>query len=161
MWSTIRSAVVGRPSEVSSVNARKALISVFALAAMTLTSCGTLNRAGKDLVLGAGTPILMVYGGATDGLESAQSVRAGLGSGAAVQVVAFPFTFFYHAIEHGIYGLVHLVDLPMCALYGPAELHPSGPEVMPLDIYQGTPFDSWAGKQGTDAESGEMVPAGN
>lgn len=143
------------------MNARKALISVFALAAMTLTSCGTLNRAGKDLTLGVATPILMVYGGATDGLQTAQSVRTGMGSGAAVQVVAFPFTFFYHAIEHGVYGLVHLVDLPLCLLYGPAELHPHGPEVAPLDIYQGTPFDSWAAKKGTDAESGEMVPAGN
>ena len=146
------------------MNARKVLISVFALAAMTLTSCGTLNRAGKDLMLGVGTPVLMIYGGATDGLTKSQSVRDGMGSGAAVQVAAFPFTFFYHAIEHGIYGIVHLVDLPFCLFYGPAELHPAGPEVMPLDIYQGTWFDSWAkpgSKAGTDAESGEMVPSGN
>jgi predicted small secreted protein len=148
------------------VNARKALISVFALAATTLTSCGTLNRAGKDIFLGVGTPVLMIYGGATDGLTTSQNVREGMGSGAAVQVAAFPFTFAYHAIEHGIYGLTHLVDLPFCLFYGPAELHPAGPEVMPLDIYQGTLFDRWAAgskgtKAGTDAESGEMIPAGN
>lgn len=143
------------------MNARKVLISVFALAAMTLTSCGTFSRAGKDIMLGVGTPILMLYGGATDGLQTAQSVRSGMGSGAAVQVAAFPFTFFYHAIEHGIYGMVHLVDLPLCLLYGPAELHPHGPEIRPLDIYQGTWFDWGAGNEGTDAESGEMVPAGN
>tara|TARA_R110002073_G_scaffold105798_1_gene239123 strand:+ start:736 stop:1269 length:534 start_codon:yes stop_codon:yes gene_type:complete len=153
-------AEIGRPSEVSSVNARKALISVFALAAMTLTSCGTLNRAGKDIMLGVGTPVLMVYGGATDGLTTSQNVREGMGSGAAVQVLSFPFTFAYHAFEHGVYGLVHLVDLPFCLFYGPAELHPAGPEVMPLDIYQGTWFDGDA-KASTDAESGEMIPSGN
>jgi len=128
---------------------------------MTLTSCGTLNRAGKDLMLGVGTPVLMIYGGATDGLQTSQNVREGMGSGAAVQVLSFPFTFAYHAFEHGLYGLAHLVDLPFCVLYGPAELHPAGPEVMPLDIYQGTWFDSWAAKSksGTDAESGEMIPS--
>ena len=143
------------------MNARQALLSVFALAALTLTSCGTLNRAGKDLMLGVGTPVLMVYGGATDGLQTAQSVQDGLGSSGAVQVAAFPFTFAYHAFEHGIYGFAHIVDLPLCVLYGPAELAPFGPEVMPLDIYQGTWFDSWAAdsKQGTDPESGEMVPS--
>jgi predicted small secreted protein len=144
------------------VNARKALISVIALMAMTLTSCGTINRAGKDIMLGAATPVLMLYGGATDGLSTSQSVREGMGSSAAIQVIAFPFTFFYHAIEHGIYGVTHLVDLPLCALYGPAELHPAGPKIMPLDIYQGTWFDSWADSgASTDAESGEMISSGN
>ena len=142
------------------MNARKALLSVSTLLALTFTSCGTVNRAGKDLMLGVGTPVLMIYGGATDGYASSQSVSDGLGSGGVMQVVSFPFTFFYHALEHGIYGIVHLVDLPLCLFYGPAELHPYGPEVMPLDIYQGTWFDTWAdkSKHGTDAESGEMVP---
>jgi len=141
----------------------KLLLSVSAISCLTLASCGTLNRAGKDLMLGVGTPVLMIYGGATDGLTTAQSVRSGLDAGSPVQVAAFPFTFFYHALEHGVYGIVHLVDLPLCLLYGAAELHPAGPEVMPLDIYQGTWFDRWAedAKMGTDAESGEMVPAGN
>ncbi|MFK7742272.1 MAG: hypothetical protein AB8H80_18305 [Planctomycetota bacterium] len=142
------------------MNARNALLSVFALLTLTFASCGTLNRAGKDLMLGVGTPILMIYGGATDGYQTSLEVRDGLGSGSPVQVAAFPFTFFYHALEHGIYGIVHLVDLPLCLFYGAAELHPYGPEVMPLDIYQGTWFDNWAegAKQGTDAESGELVP---
>ncbi|MBL8754620.1 MAG: hypothetical protein JNK15_15050 [Planctomycetes bacterium] len=142
------------------MNARNVLLSLSALLATTLTSCGTLNRAGKDLFLGVGTPVLMVYGGATDGYNSSMNVRTGMKSGGAVQVLAFPFTFAYHALEHGIYGIVHLVDLPLCALYGAAELiPPSGPEVKPLDIYQGTWFDKWAApKKGTDAESGEMVP---
>jgi predicted small secreted protein len=145
------------------VNARNALLSVSALMATTLASCGTLNRAGKDLMLGIGTPVLMVYGGATDGVTSAQNVRTGLDSGSPVEVLAFPFTFLYHAIEHGIYGVVHIVDFFAFPLYGAAELHPYGPEIMPLDIYQGTFFDTWAEehrqRRGTDAESGEMVPA--
>jgi predicted small secreted protein len=133
------------------VNARQALLSVFALLALTFTSCGTFNRAGKDIMLGAGTPVLMLYGGATDGLTTAQSIREGMGSGAAVQVLSLPFTFFYHALEHGIYGLVHVVDLPMCVLYGAAEVAPYGPEVKPIDIYQGTIFDAPAGES-TDAQ---------
>lgn len=140
------------------MNARTALLSLSALLATTLTSCGTLNRAGKDLVLGVGTPVLMVYGGATDGYTSAKSVRTGLDSGAAVEVLAFPFTFAYHAFEHALYGVVHLVDLPLCVLYGAAEIHPYGPEIKPLDFYQGTWFDRDE-KSGTDAESGEMVPS--
>lgn len=144
------------------MNAPKALLSLSALLALPLASCGTLNRAGKDLFLGVGTPILMVYGGATDGYTSAKSVRTGMDSGAAVEVLAFPFTFAYHAIEHGVYGIVHIIDFPLCLFYGAAELHPAGPEIMPLDFYQGTWFDKWAAKgkkKGTDAESGEMVPA--
>ena len=144
------------------MHVRKALLSVFALLALTFTSCGTFKRAGKDIFIGASTPVLMLYGGATDGLTTAKSIREGMGSGGAVQVIALPFTFFYHALEHGIYGLVHVADLPMCVLYGAAELHPYGPEVMPLDIYQGTWFDGAedSAAAGTDAESGEMVPAG-
>lgn len=143
------------------MNARNALLSVFAVLTLTFASCGTLNRAGKDLFLGVGTPVLMLYGGATDGYETSADVRSGLGSGAPVQVAAFPFTFAYHALEHGIYGVVHIVDFFMFPFYGLAEMHPYGPDIMPLDIYQGTWFDSWAeqSKRGTDAESGEMVPA--
>ena len=142
------------------MNARKALLSLSVLAATTLTSCGTLNRAGKDVFIGVCTPLLMVYGGATDGYESAKSVRTGLDSGAAVEVLSFPFTFAYHAFEHFIYGVVHIVDFPLCLFYGAAELHPYGPEIKPLDFYHGTWFDKWAEKNdekksGTDAESGQ------
>lgn len=144
------------------MNARKVLLSASALLATTFASCGTLNRAGKDLFLGVGTPILMIYGGSTDGVTSAQNVRDGMGSGDAVGALAFPFTFCYHAFEHFLYGVVHIIDFPLCLFYGAAELYPNGPEIKPLDIYQGTWFDDWAGtnepkKTGTDAESGEMV----
>ena len=143
------------------MNARNALLSVSALLALTLSSCGSVNRAGKDLMLGVGTPVLMFYGGATDGYTSAKNVRTCMDSGAAVEVLAFPFTFAYHAVEHFIYGVVHIVDFCLFPFYGLYELHPATPAVMPLDIYQGTWFDRWAEenarRQGTDAESGERV----
>ena len=131
------------------MNARNALLPVSALLALTAASCGTVNRAGKDLMLGIGTPVLMIYGGATDGYATSVDVREGLDSGGAVQVLSFPFTFFYHAAEHFIYGVAHLVDLPLCVFYGAAELSPYGPEVKPLDIYRGTIFDDWAAKRFT------------
>lgn len=149
----------GRATEEPRVNARNALLSLSVLAATTLTSCGTLNRAGKDAAIGICTiiPVLPIYGGATDGATSAQNVRSGLGSGAGTEVLAFPFTFLYHGIEHFCYGLVHIIDLPLCLFWGAAELHPHGPEVKPIDTYQGTWFDTWAEKHAkkTDAESGE------
>ena len=136
------------------------LLTVSALLATTLASCGTLNRAGKDVFVGALTivPLLPIYGGATDGASSAKSVRTGMDAGGVVEVLAFPFTFTYHAFEHFMYGVMHIIDLPMCLFWGAAELNPSGPEVMPLDIYQGTWFDTWAGsgkKTGTDPQTGE------
>jgi hypothetical protein len=136
------------------------LLTVSALLATTFASCGTLNRAGKDAVLGAATPLLMIYGGATDGASSAQSVRNGMEAGGVVEVLSFPFTFTYHAFEHFIYGVVHIIDLPMCLFYGAAELNPNGPEVKPLGIYQGTWFDDWAAKgkkKGTDPQTGEPM----
>ena len=145
------------------MNASKALLSLSALLALPLASCGTLNRAGKDVMLGVGTPVLMIYGGATDGYTSAKSVRTGMDSGAAVEVLAFPFTFAYHAIEHGIYGVIHIIDLPLCLFYGAAEAHPYGPEIKPLDFYDGTWCGTWSthrqAKSGTDAQSGSPTPA--
>lgn len=146
------------------MNARKALLSVSVLLATTLASCGTFSRACKDVTIGVLTviPVIPIYGGATDGATSAQNVRKGMDSGAGVEVLAFPFTFLYHGLEHILYGVVHIIDLPCCLVYWTAEVHPNGPEIKPLDIYQGTWFDSWSKKKkSTDAESGEMVPAGN
>jgi len=145
------------------VNARKALLSFSAVLALTLTSCGTAMRAGKDVLIGNPVSVvaLMLYGGTTDGLADARSIREGTGSNGVVEVLAFPLTFAYHAIEHGIWSLAYLVDLPLCAFYWMGELHPS--DVAPLDIYDNTPFDYWYrsfSEGGTDPESGEMVPTG-
>jgi hypothetical protein len=149
------------------LNARNALLALAALGATTFTSCGTARRAGKDLFVTVVSPALIVYGGATDGYSTAGEVRRGLDSGGAMQVLAFPFTFLYHAFEHTLYCGAHLVDLPLCAFYAFADVNPNGPDVKPLQIYQGTWFDKpedregyWARPSGTDATSGETTPPG-
>jgi len=154
-----------RSNEVSRVKAPKALLSLSLVAATSLTSCGTLNRAGKDVFLGIGTPVLMLYGGATDGYASAKAVRTGMDANAGIEVLFFPFTFIWYAIEHGVCGIVHIIDFCFTPFYGLAELHPAGPDIKPLDFYQGTWFDSWAEdkddkKEGTDAESGQPANGG-
>lgn len=141
------------------MNARNALLAVTIGLTATLTSCGTLRRAGKDAFVGVTSPFLIVYGGATDGYGSARDVRKGLDSGSAVEVLSFPFTFFYHAVEHALYCGVHILDLPLCPLYALTELPPNSPEIKPLDFYQGTWFDEVDGS-GTDATSGETLPPG-
>lgn len=141
------------------MNARNALLAASALLTVTLGSCGTLNRAGKDAMIGVASVPLWLYGGATDGYQSARDVRSGLQGGSVVEVVSFPFTFAYHTLKHVIYWGIHVVDLPLCGLYWMAEVHPYGPEIKPLDFYQGTIFDQPAKKKsGTDAESGEQLP---
>ncbi len=142
------------------MNARNALLAVTLTLSATLVSCGSARRAGKDLFVGAASPVLVVYGGATDGFDSARSVRSGLDSGSAVEVLAFPFTFFYHSIEHAIYCAIHILDLPLTPLYALTELPPASSPVQPLDFYQGTWFDEEPKGSGTDATSGETVPPG-
>jgi hypothetical protein len=140
------------------LKARSALLAVLALAT---ASCGSLRRAGKDLFVTVASPVLIVYGGATDGYGSAKGVRDGLGSGSAMEVLAFPFTFLYHAVEHTIYCGIHFLDLPFCPFYALAELPPGNVPIKPLDFYQGTWFDMEKDKQGahssTDATSGEQT----
>ncbi|MGE3171101.1 MAG: hypothetical protein AB7O97_00660 [Planctomycetota bacterium] len=127
--------------------------------AATLASCGSLRRAGKDAFIGISSPFLILYGGATDGYGSARTVRQGLDSGSAVEVLAFPFTFFYHAVEHALYCGVHILDLPFTPFYALTELPPDSAEIKPLDFYQGTWFDE-PEMSGTDATSGETTPPG-
>jgi len=138
------------------LNVRSVLLAVSALLTVTLASCGTARRAGKDAFVGVLTPVWMIYGGATDGYVTAKGVRNGMEAGSSMEVLAFPFTFLYHAVEHGIYGVIHIIDLPLCLFYGAAELHPAGPEIQPLDFYQGTWFDTEP-KSSTDAQSGQPV----
>ncbi|HEX5052372.1 MAG TPA: hypothetical protein VFZ65_11400 [Planctomycetota bacterium] len=144
------------------MNARKALIAVSALSTVALTSCGTLRRAGKDVVIGALTPAVAIYGGATDGFASAKSVRNGLESGSVTEVISFPFTFLYHTFEHTIYCVIHIVDLFGCPFYGLAEIAPNGSNVTPLDFYTGTWFDKASDHKvvrgGTDSQTGEPMP---
>ncbi|MCB9877312.1 MAG: hypothetical protein H6835_06890 [Planctomycetes bacterium] len=125
------------------------------LLSLCLGACGTLNRAGKDLAIGVASPVLMLWNGASDGVATAGMVRESAGAGWVVQAAVTPFTCVFHVIEHGCYGLVHVVDLPLCVVYGAAsQLYPAGHEVEPLDIYQGTWFDRWAAeaRRGHDIE---------
>jgi hypothetical protein len=116
-----------------------------------------MRRAGKDAFIGVLSLPLIVYGGATDGYASAKAVRTGMESGSAMEVLAFPFTFTYHALKHTLYWGIHVVDFCFTPAYGLAEMHPYGPEIRPLDFYQGTWFDVPT-KSGTDAQSGEQLP---
>jgi hypothetical protein len=133
------------------LNARNALLAVTLTLTATLASCGSLRRAGKDAFVAVASPVLVVYGGATDGYESARAVRTGLDSGSAVEVLAFPFTFFYHGIEHAIYCGIHLLDLPLTPLYALTELPPASVPIEPLDFYQGTWFDEAPAGDSSDA----------
>jgi hypothetical protein len=141
------------------LNARKALLATSLGLLATLTSCGTLKRAGKDVFVGVTSPYLILYGGAVDGSASAHGARVGLDSGGAIEVIAFPFTFLYHALEHTMYCAIHVIDLPFCPLYALTEIPKDSTPVQPLDFYQGTWFDS-PKDSGTDATSGEKLPPG-
>jgi predicted small secreted protein len=141
------------------LNLRKLTTTAIVFLALSLTSCGTARRAGKDLFLGIGTPVLMLYGGGTDAAATAQEVEAGLGGSAATEFFATVVSFPFHAIKHGFYGLVHAADFFLFPIYGLAELHPYGPDIEPLDYYTGTWFDRSDDETGTgtDAETGEPL----
>ena len=99
-------------------------------------------------------PVLIPYGGFTDGFTSANEVADGLDGGSATQLMALPFTTTYHLFKHLCYGVIHALDFVAFPIYGAAELHPYGPEVEPLDFYTGTWFDE-NGQSGTDPQTGE------
>ena len=125
------------------------------LLALVLTSCGTARRAGKDASVVLLSPVIIPYGGFTDGFTAAKEVRQGLEGSGATEVLAMPFTTAYHLVKHTLWGVFHLIDFVAFPIYGAAELHPNGPEIEPLDYYTGTIFDKEPSKSGTDAESGE------
>ncbi len=135
---------------------RKTAVFAALLLALSMTSCGTVRRAGKDLSMVLLSPIVVPYGGFTDGYASSVEVREGLRGSAATQVLAMPFTTIYQLAKHLCWTFVHAGDFLLFPIYGAAELHPNGPEIEPLDFYTGTFFDdpNW-GKSGTDPESGE------
>ena len=96
----------------------------------------------------------MIYGGSTDAVTDVQEATDALDMGPFAQVVAFPFYFLYHGVKHALYSVIHIVDAPLCVLYGAAELHPDGPEIKPLDYYQ-VPWIRSKPRFVTDFESGE------
>ena len=138
------------------LNLSTALLGAASLLPLTITSCGTANRMGKDLSVTALSPAIALYGGATDGYAAAKAIGNGFGENAGVEVVALPFTFLWHTVKHVAYCGYHALDFVLFPAYGLAELNPNGPDVKPLDIYSGTIFDKKPGAS-TDAESGETI----
>lgn len=132
------------------------ILTLFAFLGLTLASCGTARRAGKDAAVTVLSPGIILYGGGVDGFTTAQEVREGLGGGVFTEVLALPPAFVIHAVKHTFIAGAHAVDLLFAPVYGLAELHPYGPEVKPLDYYTGTVFDEDR-PAGTDAESGERT----
>ncbi len=120
----------------------------------SLTSCGTVRRAGKDLLITAGSPLIVLYGAGTDGAADAANIQKGFEGSDATQVVFFPFTFAYRLVDHTFSCALHALDFVATPLYGLAELHPNGPDIQPLQIYTGTFFDEQPGEDG-DVETGE------
>lgn len=141
------------------MNLRTSCVLAFvAFLVLSLSSCGTVRRAGKDLGVVAVSPALVLYGGFTDGYTTAREVRTGLGGGPIVEVITMIPASIFHTVKHAIYIVFHAVDFVLFPVYGAAELHPYGPEIKPLDYYTGTFFDQEPKKSATDASSGEEAP---
>jgi predicted small secreted protein len=140
------------------LNLRKAALSTFALLALTLTSCDTVRRAGKDLTVAVLSPGIVLYGAATDAVDTTDQAREALGGGAVMQTITLPFAFLWRGIVHTLYCGAHAVDFFFFPVYGLADLHPNGPKIEPLDFYQGTWFDRETDTTSVpDAQSGEEV----
>ncbi len=115
----------------------------FALLALlfALPSCGTVNRAGKDLGIVVTSPFVILYGAGVDGLSTAKEAREGMNGGAATEVLVFIPAVLFHGVKHALYVVLHAIDFCLFPFYGITELHPYGREVEPLDYYTGTIFD--------------------
>ena len=140
------------------MNLRKTLIAAVAVLSIPLASCGTTRRAGKDLGIVVTSPILIPYAGFTDGFANAGEVADGLCLGASpgYELLSIPFTTLFGLVKHTFLVGIHAIDFFAFPIYGAAELHPYGPEVEPLDYYEGTLFDRDDTPSGTDAETGAM-----
>ena len=143
------------------MNLRKALlVACTVFLAMSFVACGTMRRTGKDLAVVVTCPVLIPYAAGTDAASTSQEVRKGLDAGPAAEVIAFLPAFFFHTIKHAFYVIIHAVDACLFWAWGLAELHPSGPEIQPLDYYQNTWFDRPEDQKKTDSQSGEPFQRG-
>jgi predicted small secreted protein len=138
------------------LNLRKAALTTFAVLALSLSSCNTVRRAGKDFTVAILSPGIILYGAATDAVSTTEQARDALGGGSVMQTVTLPFAFLWRGVIHTLYCGAHALDFLFFPVYGLADLHPNGPEIKPLDFYQGTWFDRDP-KEGSamDAQSGE------
>ena len=151
------------------IRLRFAAISVLT-AAMLTTSCGSLRRLGKDVFIVGTSPLIVLYGAATDGWGDSESFfknydpdnrkrmplpQIGFADPLILlhhelpvdpvnwplAILAFPVTFLLNAVKHTYYCARYAFDIVAFPAFGLAELHPNGPVVEPLDIYSGTIFD--------------------
>lgn len=138
------------------MNPRKVgIVALFAALCLVLSSCGTARRAGKDLGITVASPFVVLYGGGTDAYTTAREARTGSDSGTMTEVLVMVPAFVWHTFKHAIYCVIHAVDFCVFPVYGLAELHPTGPEIVPLDYYTGTIFDEEPKSSSTDPSSGE------
>src|SRR5688572_13510380 len=153
---------------------RKGLVAALITIGFISTSCGSLRRLGKDVAIGIASVPLIVYGGATDGWVTSETVfdnfqqddREAIIPAPVVNkptrilsFIVFPIAFLFEAGEHTYYWARHVFDIFLFPFYGLAELHPYGPEIEPLDIYTGTWFDKTTDRQHTDAQTGALTSA--
>ena len=140
------------------MNLRQAALSTFAVLALSLSSCDSLRRVGKDITVSVLSPGIIFYGAATDAVSTTAQAREALGGGSVMQTITLPFAFLWRAVVHTLYCGAHLVDIVLFPAYLAADLNPNGPKIEPLDFYQGTWFDKDPNApSATDAQSGEEV----
>jgi hypothetical protein len=124
--------------------------------ALSTASCGSMRRVGKDIAVTVASPVIILYGAATDSVGTAEQARASLGGGPVMQTLTLPFAFLWRGFVHTLQCGAHAVDTLFFPIYGLADLHPYGPEVRPLDFYTGTWFDREEDRpSGTDPQSGD------
>lgn len=151
-------------------------VAVLAVLPLSLNSCGTMIRLGKDVGIVLVSPILIPMAGGSDAVNAAREVRKGYGGGGFTEIIAMPFMFGWHSLKHTFYVGAHALDTLMTPWLALTELSAGGPEIVNLDFYGNTPFDwlsdamrssAWYQKSTkfslepdaftTDAESGDRL----
>ena len=137
-----------KPSKVLAIS----LLTAFVFSA---ASCGTMNRLGKDAYITVISPVLVPAAAAADSYRDATATREGYQTGAVTEVLSYPLFFMWNTVKHTGYCFVHAVDIPLNLGYGISEFMELGPEIKPIDYYDGTWFDG-STSGGTNADSGEV-----
>jgi predicted small secreted protein len=129
---------------------------LLAAVVLSLTSCNTMRRLGKDLyVAGPGLVTVVPMAACADSYRDATATQKGYETGGVTQVLSFPLFLIWNTVKHLGYWGVHVIDIPLNVFYGISEASSFGPEIEPLDYYQSTWFDKGDSAKSTDAESGE------
>jgi hypothetical protein len=122
------------------------------------TSCGTTRRFATDVFITVGSPLIIPYGGMTDGYLDAKNMQTGLEASDGLQVFFIPFTFTFRVVDHTVCCTLHALDIALTPFYAIAEIggHPDT-KIEPMQIYRGTWFDPAEEKAevSPDAATGE------